>query len=567
MVSRWWPRSSISAIGAVSLLSGLLVAYPLVRFIWSTFHETGSNAPTLSAYVRTLSTPSVISALGGTLQLTLATVLVAVPVAALLAWIITSTDAPGAKFLAPLPLIWLAVSPLLAALGWLILLAPTAGLVNIALRRLPFFAAEARGPLDANSLPVLVAVMAIYTIPYAYGPIAAALGQVDASLLEAAEVAGADHVQVIWRTLMPLILPGILAAALLSGVSAAAQIGIPLILAPGTGVSVLPTLIFVQMLQQGAVEAARVESVVLSLLTVIGLAGYGLVLRGRAFTTVGGKGLRTARFRLRAWRYPATALIVAFVIAAIACPLFALGYLSLVPLWTRRIFDEPLSLVQYGYVMTQSTAISGLINSTWLTTVSASIVTGIGLVIAVGQLRRSSRLSGVISLITTMPLGIPGVAIGVAVLTAFIGPPLPLYGTAAILVVGYVIHALPLGVRNSEAGLRQLATELEEAAHICGDSSIGTIRRVTWPLLRRSILVGWGLTFITLFRDLSVSVFLYTPATVVSSVALFNIFSDGNLPASAAYAVITAALSGVIVWGVLLVSRSRASDIGTATGF
>jgi ABC-type Fe3+ transport system permease subunit len=120
------------------------------------------------------------------------------------------------------------------------------------------------------------------------------------------------------------------------------------------------------------------------------------------------------------------------------------------------------------------------------------------------------------------------------------------------MIIGYLIHQLPLGVRNSEAGLLQITPELEEAAGVCGDSPMGVFYRITGPLLRRPLLATFAIAFIVLYRDLAISIFLFTPATLVSAVVLLAIYDNGSLPATCAYAVIMALISAAAVWVVLL---------------
>ena len=169
---------------AIGLLLGVLVAvfvgYPLVKLVLNTIVGVdGSGA--FQPYVDAFASPRSLSAIWGTIWLTAVTLACGMPLALLLAWITSSTDAPFARALSILPTLTLALSPLVGAIGWLVLLSPRVGVLNVAVRALFGIDAEI-GPFDAYSLPVIVMLMTFYIIPYIYGPAHAAFTQIDSSI-------------------------------------------------------------------------------------------------------------------------------------------------------------------------------------------------------------------------------------------------------------------------------------------------------------------------------------------------------------------------------------------------
>jgi iron(III) transport system permease protein len=269
--------------------------------------------------------------------------------------------------------------------------------------------------------------------------------------------------------------------------------------------------------------------------------------------TISGKGARRMRIRLGAWRWPALGVVLLFLVLALIVPLASVGYLSLVGFWSGDLFSQPISLGQYWQLIDFPSAVSGLVNSTWLSTAAASLALLFGLVIAYRRLRRPHAGNRVLAFLTSLPLGVPAIVLGLAFLSAFTGPPIPLYGTQAMLVLAYTVHVLPISLRNSEAGLRQLAPELEEAGRVCGDTPSGVMLRILVPILRRPLISAWGLTFIILFRDIPISILLYTPANIPSSVALFSIFDQGWITGAAAYSVVITLISAILVGLVMAV--------------
>ena len=159
------------------------------------------------------------SALWGTAWLTALSVLIGVPVATAIAWIISSSDTPLMRGLSALPTLSLALSPLVGAVGWLVLLAPRVGILNLLLRSVLGLESDT-GPLNAFSIPVVVMLMSFYVVPYVYGPVHAAFVQSDASLIEASRVCGASPASAFFTITIPVLRPAILAGALIGGVMA-----------------------------------------------------------------------------------------------------------------------------------------------------------------------------------------------------------------------------------------------------------------------------------------------------------------------------------------------------------
>lgn len=533
----------------VLLLTPLLI-YPFGMMIADTF---GTAGLTLDVLRQTLTGSTGRSAIWGTLWLSTVTVLVAVPVAVSLAWVTALTDAPLARRLALLPVLSLAVPPLVGTIGWLILLSPQAGLLNVLVRDV-FGLEGPTGPFNAFSLPVIVMLMVLYAIPYIYGPVYGAFRKVDANLLEAARVSGSGGFKAFRQIILPVVRPAILAGALIGGVMAASNFVIPLVLASGTGLRVIPTFVYQLVNQQGDTGPAVILGLLLTVLTIAGMLLYlRAVGRGSSFTTITGKGLRVPKIVLGRRGYIATAGLLGYLVLAIVLPMLCLAYMSLTGYWSGQLFDQPLSLRQYPLTFERPFAWTALGNSAWLGAAGATLAVTFGLTIAAAHhARRSSRVLSGLSVLATLPMGVPAIVVGIAFLTAYSNGPVVLYGTPLLIVLAYCIHQLPIGLRNADSALRQVAGELDEAARMAGARPVARAKDVYLPLLRQPLLAAWATCFIILFRDLPITVLLYTPQTIVSSIGLLNIFEGGSMPGTAAYAV---AITLVSMAGVVVVGR------------
>jgi iron(III) transport system permease protein len=122
-----------------------------------------------------------------------------------------------------------------------------------------------------------------------------------------------------------------------------------------------------------------------------------------------------------------------------------------------------------------------------------------------------------------------------------------LYGTLALLVIGFVTIGIPYGMRYASSGMAQIRDELEEAALVSGADWTARFLRIYVPLLVPSLLAGFLTTVIIAFREISAVIFLYSQGTEVVSIAIFDLWSNGQYPAIAALGcVLVAILLGLV---------------------
>src|SRR4029450_4895145 len=120
------------------------------------------------------------------------------------------------------------------------------------------------------------------------------------------------------------------------------------------------------------------------------------------------------------------------------------------------------------------------------------------------------------------PFVIPGIVLAIGFYAAYTTKPLILYGTAWILILAFATRFLPIAYTNSDAAIRAINPELEDAARILGGSPGLALRKVGGPLLKRGVAGAFILVFIPATRELSSAIFLYTTGTQVLSVLLFD---------------------------------------------
>jgi iron(III) transport system permease protein len=154
------------------------------------------------------------------------------------------------------------------------------------------------------------------------------------------------------------------------------------------------------------------------------------------------------------------------------------------------------------------------------------------------------------------PFVIPGIVLAIGFYAAYASPPLSLYNTAWILILAFTTRFLPIAYANSEAAIRSLNPEMEEAVRILGGGRLTALRRVTAPLLKGSLVGAWLLVFIPATRELSAAIFLYGPNTRTMAVMLFDMSEEGNFEYLSALGFLLLAASVVLVGiGYRLVGR------------
>jgi iron(III) transport system permease protein len=157
-----------------------------------------------------------------------------------------------------------------------------------------------------------------------------------------------------------------------------------------------------------------------------------------------------------------------------------------------------------------------------------------------------------------LPLTIPGLVLGVALLTIYLRIPIPIYGTLWILFMAYLTRYMPYGMRYASTSMFQIGRELEESAQMSGAGWWHTFRRVILPLLAPGLIAGWIYIVIVSFRELGSSVLLYSPGKEVLSIAIWEQWRDGLLTEVSAL--------GVMLIGGLIVLVAVAYKLGARVG-
>ena len=533
---------------AVALLL-FLVGYPLLWLILAAFglpREFG-----IEYFVRAFTRPQNYSALINTLQLALGTGVMSVVIGVPLAWATARTDIKFRNAVHALVALSYITPPYLTALAYIILLGPDAGQFN---RFLRMFIEVNSGPINIFTMGGIIFVIGIHVFAFTYFLTYSALRAVDSSLEESAQILGARRWQTTLRVNLPLVAPAITGGALLAAIDSLALFGPQAIIGTPAQIVFLPTRIYATIGSYPPRWAeASALSLVLVLLTVIGLAIQRSYLERRSYVTVGGRGLRTNRISLGAWRWPLLLFCIAVVFFSAVAPIGVLVLTAFCKSWTDPPSLSNFTLAHFATALFfDQVSVRGILNSTKLATAAAAVALVIGASMAYLDLRTSVRGRRLLDYLAILPLGLPGTVMAVGILLAFLRLPVPIYGTIWILLAAYVARFMPLATRSANATFRQIDPSLEEAGRITGASWSVAVRRILFPLSRPGLLVAFLLVFIPSFSELSATILLYAGGTETIAIAIYRLNDLGQLEVVSALAVFTIAvvlvLSGLVNW-------------------
>jgi len=514
-------------VGIVAVLFlGLFFLRPLVNVLGASLLDASGKHLTLANYVSVLTSPFFLGGLVNSLSIAAASALCAVLVGVPFAYCLARLPIGGKPVLLALAALPLVLPSFVSAYA-LVLLFGRSGVVTHMLQSLgiPF-----------KSLYGAQGIIAVYTLtlyPYVALPAIAAFRSIDRSVEEAAQNLGAAPGRVLRTVTLPLILPSILAGALLVFIEALENFGVPFVLAEDRPIlSVEAYKLFVGETTDNPASAG-VLGVLLIVCTTIALLAQRMALARRGFST----GTRRSAPALTAsaaqrrggaiycWTLVGTALIPFAAVVVISFLQFRGPVLH-----GGFSLDNFTELFRHSY--------RPLANTLMLSTLAACGATLIGVPIGYLVVRRRSRLSGLLDIVATSPFAVAGTVLGIGLVVTYSSGAFAITGTALIMVLAYIVRKLPFSVRSASAILHQIDPSLEEASINLGVPPAATFLRITVPLMLGGIVGGLVLTFVTVASELSATIVLYSGPWMTMTVAMFQALEGTGAGVAAAAATV-----------------------------
>ncbi|MET0886826.1 MAG: ABC transporter permease subunit, partial [Mycetocola sp.] len=480
------PRALDILVAIVAICLAALIAYPLPRLLWRTFVEDGS--PTLSPFRKAFSLPGIGETIANTVVVLSIATMLATMLACLFAWLNERTDARLRLIADIMPLTPFLVPAIAGTIGWLFLLSPRAGIINVAIRDVTAKVGITitDGPIDLFSRGGLIFLYVLTLLPFVYLPISAALIRLDPAIEEASRVAGVGPWRTFFKVTIPAVKPAVASGMLVAVVMGLATFTVPVIIGTSAGIDILSVRIYNLLTVSYPPDIP--SAVALSSVLLVIIAGVSTVqrriVRSGAYATVGGKGTRADLVQLSTLsrRLARTAMITFFLLACVL-PLLALIYVSLRGFWTPSISLDGLSLRNYDLVFNQRPVTrSAFLNS--VTLAAATAVIGMALMTLLALYTGAARRgAGIVDGLAKAPGTLSHLVLAVAFLTAFAGSPFNLGGTLILLLLAYVLLSTPQAYLSASSAFTQLSPQLAEASATSGGSPGRTLRRITLPLM------------------------------------------------------------------------------------
>jgi iron(III) transport system permease protein len=261
---------------------------------------------------------------------------------------------------------------------------------------------------------------------------------------------------------------------------------------------------------------------------------------GGRYTIVGGKGANPIMFPLGKARYPLGVLAILFALSSSVIPLVAVGWMAFMRYWSPYALKlQNLTLRNFNYVLFEYPQVwPSAQHSLLLALAGATCCVLLAIALAWYVIRLRGRFGGLVDYAMVLPLGIPGIALGVGILSLWILVPGGIYGTLWILLLAYVTAHIPVAMQFVGSALHRIHTDLEDASRVAGQSWAGTMRRVDIPLMRPALIGSWLLMYVVILREISLIILLYNPSTVVLSVGLMDVWSSGFYPELAVFSLL-----------------------------
>ena len=508
-------------ISAIILFLVVFEVFPLLYLVYRAFFPEGSFS--LEAFARVYTYKLNWTALSNTIITASASMILGVIIAFPLAWLIGRTNLYFKKFFRTLFVMTYMVPPYVGAMAWLRLLNPTVGILNQWLAKI-FNLSEM--PFNIYSVGGLIWVLTTFYYPYAFITISRAMEKMDPSLEEASKISGASPLKTVATITMPMMMPSIVAAALLVFVSAASCYGIPSIIgAPGNVDTVTTRIIdFVYLGSSEGLSDATTLAVFLMLVANIILYLSTFVVGRKQYITVSGKSTRPNIVDLGKWRIPVTALVIIFAIIVVGIPFATVFATSFTTNMGKSLFEAGNFTTKYWQVVFTRQQI---LNSAKNSIISASVAATAGIVIScvMAYLLTRTRAKGrhIPDFLITLGSGTPSIVIALGLIMTMNGKfIINIYNTLFIMIVAYMIKYLMMGMRTIVSAMSQIHESLEEAAQISGAGWIKRFKDITIPLIAPSVVAGWFLIFMPCFYELTMSTLLYSTDTKTIGFELYQ---------------------------------------------
>ena len=470
------------------------------------------------------------------------TVLVSVPLGSVLAWLMIRTDIPGKKVLGLLVTVPYMIPSWTKALAWLAMFRNSTSGANGFLAGLGIPVPDwlAYGPI------AIVLCMSMHYYAFSYIMVSGALRSINSELEEMGEIQGASKPQILRYITLPLILPSILSAVIMTISKSIGTYGVAANLGNRIGYYTLATKMR-NFIDQGPQAVGYAMSIVLVLLAaLIIFSNQRIVGVRKSYATVSGKGGRATLMPLGKAKKPLMAFLMVFLFLAMVVPFFVLimetfqittgaGYgldnLTLYN-WIGKS-GQIAKYTNYEGIFRDPKFFSAFWNTIRLTLIGSILTAICGQFLGYISSRGRGKWYGDLTeQMVFVPYLMSGIAFSTMYFSMFSRPHFgglmpSLYGTFTLIVLTSVVKHFPFASKSGTANMLSISVELEEAADIAGASFWKRMSSIIVPLAKNGFISGFMLTFISIAKELDLVIIMMTPSTQTMSYLAFTYSQEG----------------------------------------
>ncbi|MET3496138.1 putative 2-aminoethylphosphonate ABC transporter permease subunit [Variovorax boronicumulans] len=549
-----WSRDETIARGILLVVMVMLFVFliaPLLTILAHAVQDKDGRFVGLAHFVTYFQTPSMLRAAWNSIWVSAAVVMISVPMAFVFAYALTRSRMP-----APLK----AVFRLIALIP---LLAPS---LLSAISFVQWFGNQGAlkfllGGTSIYGAPGIIMAEVYNTFPHALMILVTALSLADGRLYEAATALRTRPFRQFMTITLPSCKYGLISAATVVFTYVVSDFGAPKVI--GGNFNVLSVDVFKQVVGQHNFSIGAVVGMLLLVPSIISFV-IDYVVRRKLKAQLTARSVPYSPKR----RKVADTLLTLFCTVVCGLLLATIGmavYTSLISLWP---YDQSFTLKHYHFVLIESDMAAAYGNSllvAMVTAVAGSLIVFVGAYLIektrnLGLMRKGMHLMAVLS------MAVPGLVLGLGYVMFFNHPANPLnflYQTMAILIISMVVHYYTSSHLTAVTALKQIDNEFEAVSASLKVPFFKTFLRVTVPVCLPAILDIGRYFFVVSMASLSCAIFLYTPETILASVAIMHLDDAGDIGPAAALASLIVGTSTLvcIVYSLLtrvLLARTQA---------
>lgn len=393
----------------------------------------------------------------------------------------------------------------------------------------------------------IITVLTLHYYAYAYLLVSSALNSINSELEEMGEIQGAGKMMILRKITLPLVLPAMLSAVILTFSKAIGTFGVINYLGSKVNFVTLSSQLYMNSKSQNTQTAFAMALIMICISSISVFVNQKLIGSRKSYATIGGKGGRSTPVRLGIHKPLITILLLLFFVVGIIMPIAILilqsfmlkeGVYSISNLTTHYWIGDPNPIIMEGLpgIFKNKDFINALVNSLKLTFINGVFGTLIGQIIGYICAKGRGKLHGkVVEQMVFIPYLIPSIAFGGIFLSMFSKPQtlwgitlIPsLYGTFALLTLTSVVKHLPFASRAGTSNMLQIGGELEEAASIAGAGFFKRLISIVFPLSKGGFISGFMLIFVSIMKELDLIILIMTPTTSTLPYLAFQ-YQNGN---------------------------------------